>query len=73
MVYSMNVNNQYQKGYDKATAEFYDNVVNEHSREIQNIHKDINNIKYMLLGFGLLTIILNPMSYQAIKILLMIL
>ena len=68
----MNVNNQYQKGYDKATAEFYDNVVNEHSKEIQNIHKDINNIKYMLLGFGLLTIILNPMSYEALKILLMI-
>ena len=68
-----NTYSQYQKGYDKATSEFYDRIVDKHSKEIQNIHKDINNIKYMLLGFGFLTIILNPMSYQAIKILLMIL
>ena len=68
----MNSNYQYQKGYDKATEEFYDNIVNEHSKEIKNIHNDINNIKYMLLGFGLLTLILNPMSYQALKILLTI-
>jgi hypothetical protein len=69
------MNNRYsqcQKGYDKATAEFYDSIVDNHSKEIQTIHKEINSIKYMLLGFGLITIILNPMSYQAIKILLMI-